>query len=75
MHIGLQYYRPSLWETSSAIGRIAKWDGEFDVHFVPHTAINSQFLADFLVEWTNPEPNTAPKLETHEMWMMNLMDH
>ena len=39
-------------------GRIAKWVvelGEFDLHFTAQTAIKSQVLADFVVEWTNTE--------------------
>lgn len=36
------------------VGRIVKWVVElsqFDVHFVPQTAINSQVLADFVADW------------------------
>ena len=42
-----------------AIGRIAQWSielGQYDIQFVPQTMIKSQGLADFVAEWTNPEP-------------------
>jgi hypothetical protein len=42
-----------------AIGRIAQWSielGQYDIQFVPRTAIKSWALADFVAEWTNPEP-------------------
>lgn len=40
------------------VGRIAKWVVElsqFDVHFVPRTAIKSQVLTDFVADWTMPD--------------------
>ena len=42
-----------------AVGRIAQWSLElrqYDIQFVPQTMIKSQGLADFVAEWTNPEP-------------------
>jgi hypothetical protein len=45
-----------------AIGRIAQWSielGQYDIQFVPRIAIKSQALADFVAEWTNPEPEEA----------------
>ena len=45
-----------------AIGRVAKWTveiGVFDLKYVPRTAIKSQAMADFLVDWMEaqqPEP-------------------
>ena len=41
------------------VGRIAQWSielGQYDIQFVPQTMIKSQGLADFVAEWTNPEP-------------------
>jgi hypothetical protein len=39
---------------NDAIGRFAKWGIElaaFDIDFKPRTAINSQDLAEFMVDW------------------------
>ena len=36
-------------------GRISKWALKLmghDIRYIPHTAIKSQALADFVVEWT-----------------------
>ena len=51
-----------------AIGRIAQWSvelGQYDIEFVPRTAIKSQALADFVGEWTNPEPEEAAQNPEH----------
>ena len=45
-----------------AVDRIAQWSielGQYDIQFVPRTAIRSQALADFIAEWTNPKPKEA----------------
>jgi Ribonuclease HI len=52
--------------------RIAKWVVElsqFDVHFVPRTAIKSQVLADFVADWTMPE-NRLDSQTDNETWTM-----
>jgi hypothetical protein len=39
----------------NATGNIAKWAAElaeFELDFVPHQAVKSQVLADFIVDWT-----------------------
>jgi hypothetical protein len=44
------------------VGQIAKWVVElsqFNVHFVPKTAVKSQVLADFVAAWTIPEDRPA----------------
>ena len=54
-----------------AVGRIAQWSielGEYDIQFVPRTAIKSQTLVDFVAEWTNPEPREAAQNPKH--WLM-----
>jgi ribonuclease HI len=54
------------------VGRIAKWVVElsqFDVHFVPRTAIKSQVLADFVADWTMPE-NRLDSQTNNETWTM-----
>nr|ABA95990.1 retrotransposon protein, putative, unclassified [Oryza sativa Japonica Group] len=54
------------------VGRIAKWVVElsqFDVHFVPRTAIKSQVLADFVADWTMPE-NRLDSQTDNETWTM-----
>ena len=54
-----------------AVGRISKWALELmghDIRYIPHTAIKSQTLVDFVAEWTEvqlPTPNV-----THEYWTM-----
>ena len=50
------------------VGRITQWSvelGQYDIEFVPRTAIKSQALADFVGEWTNPEPEEAAQNPKH----------
>ena len=51
-------------------GRIAKWAvelGEFDIEFIPRTAVKGQELADFVVEFTGaPEPSPECSERTAE---------
>ncbi|XP_066167009.1 uncharacterized protein [Oryza sativa Japonica Group] len=54
------------------VGRIAKWVVElsqFDIHFVPRTAIKSQVLADFMADWTMPN-NKSDNQGDNETWTM-----
>nr|AAN09865.1 putative polyprotein [Oryza sativa Japonica Group] len=54
------------------VSRIAKWVVElsqFDVHFVPRTAIKSQVLADFVASWTMPD-NKSDNQGDNETWTM-----
>nr|AAP53313.2 transposon protein, putative, unclassified [Oryza sativa Japonica Group] len=54
------------------VGRIAKWVVElsqFDVRFVPRTAIKSQVLADFVADWTMPD-NRSDNQVDNETWTM-----
>jgi ribonuclease HI len=54
------------------VGHIAKWVVElsqFDVHFVPRTAIKSQVLADFVANWTMPD-NQSNNQINNETWTM-----
>ena len=51
-----------------AVGRIAQWSvelGQYDIEFVPRTAIKLQALADFVAEWTNPVPEEAAQNPEH----------
>ena len=44
-------------------GRIAKWAvelGEFNIKYIPRTAVKAQALADFVVEFTGA-PESTPK--------------
>jgi ribonuclease HI len=54
-----------------AIGRIAKWAcelGAHDIEFRPRTAIKTQALVDFVLEWT--EQQVPDNSETAEVWRM-----
>nr|ABF96190.1 retrotransposon protein, putative, Ty3-gypsy subclass [Oryza sativa Japonica Group] len=54
------------------VGRIAKWVVElsqFDVHFVPRTAIKSQVLIDFVADWTMPD-NKSDNQGDNATWTM-----
>jgi ribonuclease HI len=53
------------------MGRIVKWSVEFDdfdLEFCPRQAIKSQFLADFISEWT--ETQQPPLAEKPKHWKM-----
>lgn len=48
-------------------GRIAKWAielGEFDIEYIPHTAVKAQGLADFVAEFTGVLGPAPEYLET-----------
>ena len=54
-----------------AVGRISKWALELmghDIRYIPHTAIKSWALVDFVVEWMEIQLLT-PDI-THEYWTM-----
>ena len=51
-----------------ATGRITKWAAElaeFDLEFVPQTAVKSQALADFIAEWTPAEEEEDDQVGPH----------
>ena len=55
-----------------AAGRVAKWAIEVASHgiqYEPRTAIKSQALADFLVDWT--ETQYMPQLPGSDFWQMH----
>ena len=59
----------AILQNRETAGRMVKWPvelGEFDFHFVSRTAIKSQILADFVAEWTNPEPVQDPQYDSHD---------
>ena len=54
-----------------AAGQISKWALELmghDIRYIPHTAIKSQALTDFVAEWTEVQLLTPDV--THEYWTM-----
>jgi ribonuclease HI len=54
-----------------SIGRIAKWAyelGAHDIEFRPLTAIKTQTLVDFVLEWTEHQVTESP--EVAELWRM-----
>jgi hypothetical protein len=58
-------------QNTEAEGRIAKWALELmgqNITYAPRSAIKSQVLADFVVEWT--EMQTPPAKIEHETWIM-----
>jgi len=60
-----------LLHNREASPRIAKWASELSelvVDFEKRTAIKSQVLADFIVDWTSPE---AQEEELTETWTVN----
>jgi len=56
-----------LFSNREASVRIAKWASElseFYIDFERRTAIKSQVLADFIVDWTSPTFKEEPSTET-----------
>ena len=55
-------------------GRVAAWSielGKYDLHFVPHTAIKGQVLADFVAEFSsNAESTLAGDSENQEFFSL-----
>ena len=54
-----------------ATGQISKWALELmghDIRYIPHTAIKSQALMDFVAEWMEVQLPTPDV--THEYWTM-----
>ena len=54
-----------------AVGRISKWALKLmghDIRYIPHTAIKSHPLMDFVVEWMEVQLPTPDV--THEYWTM-----
>lgn len=63
----------AILQNRETAGRMAKWSvelGAFNIHFVSRTAIKYQILADFVAEWTNPEPVQDPQYDSHDQWTM-----
>ena len=61
----------ALLRNSEAIGSIGKWTAELNedtVVFKHRSAIKSQVLADFVVEWTKEQATSAPARA--EYWTM-----
>nr|AAP20843.1 retrotransposon protein, putative, Ty3-gypsy sub-class [Oryza sativa Japonica Group]ABF96690.1 retrotransposon protein, putative, Ty3-gypsy subclass [Oryza sativa Japonica Group] len=59
-------------KNKDVVGCIAKWVlelSQFDVHFVPRTAIKSQVLADFVADWTMTDNRSDNKIDS-ETWTM-----
>jgi ribonuclease HI len=61
-----------LFRNPEASVRIAKWAAElsgYHITFEPRTAIKSQVLADFIVDWTGPI--TQPDTSAETVWTMH----
>ncbi|XP_058183967.1 uncharacterized protein LOC131301614 [Rhododendron vialii] len=55
-------------------GRLIQWSielGEFDIEYKPRIAIMAQVLADFLAEYTYPEPEELPR-EEPKPWVLQV---
>jgi ribonuclease HI len=64
-----------LFRNPEAYVRIAKWAAElsgYHVTFEPRTAIKSQVLADFIVDWTGPI--TQPDTSAETVWTIHCDD-
>ena len=62
-------------ESRDASGRVAKWAIElapYTIHYQPRTAIKSQALADFLVDWAETQYLPPAPDSTH--WRMHFDD-
>jgi ribonuclease HI len=61
-----------LFRNPEASVRIAKWAAElsgYHINFEPRTAIKSQVLADFVVDWTGPI--TQPESSAERVWTIH----
>jgi ribonuclease HI len=61
-----------LFRNSEASVQIAKWAAElsgYHITFEPRTAIKSQVLADFIVDWTGPI--TQPDTSAEKVWTIH----
>ena len=62
-----------------ATGRVAKWAieiGVFDLKYSPRTAIKSQALADFLVDWTEAQqPEALPDQKKWSLYFDGAMSY
>jgi ribonuclease HI len=61
-----------LFRNLEASVRIAKWEAElsgYHITFEPRTAIKSQVLADFIVDWTGPI--TQPDTPAEKVWTIH----
>ncbi|PKA52633.1 hypothetical protein AXF42_Ash001614 [Apostasia shenzhenica] len=59
--------------TPKVSGRLLKWSielGEYDIRFVPRTAIKAQALADFVAEFSTSEPPPAKTLAN--LWSLHV---
>jgi hypothetical protein len=64
-----------LFKNPEASVRIAKWAAElsgYHITFEPRTAIKSQVLADFIVDWTGPI--TQPNTHAEKVWTIHCDD-
>jgi ribonuclease HI len=64
-----------LFTNPEASVRIAKWAAElfgYHITFEPRTAIKSQVLADFIVDWTGPI--TQPDTSAEKVWTIHCND-
>jgi hypothetical protein len=65
-----------LFRNPEASVRIAKWAAElsgYHINFEPRTAIKSQVLADFVVDWTGPITQPDPFAE--KVWTIHCDAH
>ena len=60
-------------------GRVAAWSvelGEYDLHFVPRTAVKGQVLADFVAEFSsNTESTSSGDSENQKFFSWNYSPH
>ncbi|PKA53750.1 putative mitochondrial protein [Apostasia shenzhenica] len=59
--------------TPEVLGRLLKWSielGEYDIRFIPRTAIKAQALADFVTEFSTSEPPLTKTLAN--LWSLHV---
>ena len=66
VRVPISYPLRQVLQNPELSGRIAKWAielGEFDIEYIPHTAVKAQALANFVAEFTGAPESTPESSE------------